>query len=1175
MKRTAVLLLVTFLLISGGFFVYTKLQPTTKAIDAKTRSVEVPGAKPAGEHIGPGIQEGQGVWLREFDPITGEQTRTFRAIEYVPQKNGTVLVKKPEVWFFGSNKQQVQITGTDGEVVVKDAPDLTSKSKDNSPPAPPNRGRLNHVTMKMYSATSAPGEPDEVLTADNIQFDNDTLLITTESFTDAAGNLVLPDQVPVQVRGKYDFDGRGLKMRWNDKDGRLEMLEITNGEQLVIKDASMISGLSAPNGPTTRRTSATRPTAQAAPTTQAVSSLPELRPSVRSVEPEREQAGLLGSVQQSPKSASATSPKKPITRPQRQPRQRTAAATGPTPYLATFNDKVQITQGDDVVATADRMEVDFLSKQENPRPTTGPATAAATHESGPVSLPAAPDTATIPSTSIALTAPTTNPSNTTQPATKPASPPVVVKWTGKLTIVPAPPDRNAALNGGSAIVSLIGSPVKILRQMPEQKKRQEIRAAVAVYHTEDRSMFLKSSPDSPLVELKEFLEGRPDPVSTVTTASLDYLAGQHLAVLGANGHVVVPADETDPKKGNLDARWSRSARLYLLGGGAGETGELSVRQMDLAGDVDVQHPQLSMQSQALSLFFDPGDRAATQPSGRRARSPSGATTLPATQPTRPQLQLQRMLANTDVHCQLTDAEGKHQTIDGQQLEMLTARGADGQIHPRRVNAEGKVHAFDGEQDLRSRRLEIALRPATSSAQTQPARRRRDTTQPSTTRPASADIELESMHAAGDVITSSKDGAIATGDDLQITMIDGEPHVRLTSADGKAKVIDARHNVMTGPLITAQTKKQLAHIDGPGSVEATMADQDGSKPRKVTVAWRDQADVNGPRNAIDAVGQVVSRTIEEDGAVVVSAGDRVHVDLEEKPAPATKPAATTAPTTAPTTRRGRGGIADATSANPMGQKQVKAVTLDGNASVVSTLADAQDRLLLQRAIEGPKIIYQASQPLAAASPSGTSRQQQSTASVLVPAAGRMLLRDYRDPEKRSPSDSGSGMDSGRGDTAFRWSDHFLYSEAQRRAVMVGDVLIAYKGVGAKEQQVNIEAPTVLADFEPAKAKPTTRPAATAPTTRPQEDRASLQIRTVLAQGTAADPARVTRGGSMLAALQIRFDPQTHLITASGTAAHPAVFMPGDGGPSTHAEQLQWNSITWNVRIVGATVQGRGR
>ena len=38
------------------------------------------------------------------------------------------------------------------------------------------------------------------------------------------------------MRGKYEFDGRGLTIRWNDRDRRLELLEIAHGERLIVKE---------------------------------------------------------------------------------------------------------------------------------------------------------------------------------------------------------------------------------------------------------------------------------------------------------------------------------------------------------------------------------------------------------------------------------------------------------------------------------------------------------------------------------------------------------------------------------------------------------------------------------------------------------------------------------------------------------------------------------------------------------------------------------------------------------------------------------------------------------------------------------------------------------------------------------------------------------------------------
>ena len=43
--------------------------------------------------------------------------------------------------------------------------------------------------------------------------------------------------MPVTVRGRdYDFDGRGLRIQWNELNQRLQLLEIAHGESLTVKN---------------------------------------------------------------------------------------------------------------------------------------------------------------------------------------------------------------------------------------------------------------------------------------------------------------------------------------------------------------------------------------------------------------------------------------------------------------------------------------------------------------------------------------------------------------------------------------------------------------------------------------------------------------------------------------------------------------------------------------------------------------------------------------------------------------------------------------------------------------------------------------------------------------------------------------------------------------------------
>ena len=76
--------------------------------------------------------------------------------------------------------------------------------------------------------------PAMTITLNNASFDNQTFKIYSEGFGRGKRH-VEADMVPVTLRGDdYDFDGKGLVIRWNERDRRLQLLEIAHGEMLTI-----------------------------------------------------------------------------------------------------------------------------------------------------------------------------------------------------------------------------------------------------------------------------------------------------------------------------------------------------------------------------------------------------------------------------------------------------------------------------------------------------------------------------------------------------------------------------------------------------------------------------------------------------------------------------------------------------------------------------------------------------------------------------------------------------------------------------------------------------------------------------------------------------------------------------------------------------------------------------
>src|SRR5207248_9098630 len=178
----------------------------------------------------------------------------------------------------------------------------------------------------------------------NASFDNQTFKIYSEAYG-RGKNHVEADQVPVVLRGEdYDFDGRGLLIRWNERDRRLQLLEVAHGDRLIIKHPNTFMKKEEPavalDGPlpvilAARTRAATAEPINAAPPVPAPAPV-TAGPTTRRYRP--------------------SLPKPKIT-----------PNTDPPLYRAIFHDSVKIVQGEDLLVTANKMSVDFLMQdQDNP-----------------------------------------------------------------------------------------------------------------------------------------------------------------------------------------------------------------------------------------------------------------------------------------------------------------------------------------------------------------------------------------------------------------------------------------------------------------------------------------------------------------------------------------------------------------------------------------------------------------------------------------------------------------------------------------------------------------------------------------------------------------------------------------------------------------------------------------
>lgn len=239
--RTAIIVLLAIGLLLGGAWLYQAMQaPVTTGEGPRlaTRPAELPGAALEQSFVGAGEE----AWVETYSPRTGQLSTRFRAQRFQPRPQGEqdiVDVEQPVAEIHLDDGTIVRIAGQTGRIV------LASRAREADPlrqsPQLPSRGVLRDVAVSLHRV-EAPDDPP-LLTArvNNLAFDNDTFRVATEAYTDADGREIAADAVPVVVRGRdYDFDGRGLVIRWNERDRRLQWLEVAQGERLVIKNTRLL-----------------------------------------------------------------------------------------------------------------------------------------------------------------------------------------------------------------------------------------------------------------------------------------------------------------------------------------------------------------------------------------------------------------------------------------------------------------------------------------------------------------------------------------------------------------------------------------------------------------------------------------------------------------------------------------------------------------------------------------------------------------------------------------------------------------------------------------------------------------------------------------------------------------------------------------------------------------------
>jgi hypothetical protein len=1125
--RSFLIVFGTALVVGTAFALYWTIQPKSHAQTASTAPVI-----PAGVVVQPGgsgLGDGQRPWVFNYDG--GILKSQFTAANYKPQPDGSILVDRPVTVFYQGGGKIVVLTGDTG---VLDPPPGGAPKPGNASSAMPGtmsmtsrNGRLHAVVINAYPTVNSV-VPTMTIVTDNIRYDSDTLQLFTDKYTDAGGHVVPADQVPVTERGDdYDFDGRGLTIRWNGKTHRMQQLKVAHGQKLVVKHPSHM-GLpanadtgSALNGVETPVLSEARgPGFLAAGPAFGHTSGPAFAepgsPMLASTD--RRAVQLVA--------ATATA---------------TASAATPVCHRAVFNDDVQVFQGDHRSATADLMLADFVDGGSGDDSKKGRVTAAAAaHAPATVAdqpfvpptaysaPPAALKAAALPSgaSTQPAAAPVVAPIPAATATSQPAKGPITVTWTGELSVSELDTEPMMPLLSGQSVVRLVGSPTVLT------PAGSTVTAARATYRTGDGALLAEPSAKVPEVVLVQ------DKGVTLHTKRVAFDPATSVATLGGVSRLDVPQKKGLP----MVVTWDRVGLLHLADKPPGAPGERAdpgavpelgeVDAVDLSGHVAVDRPSFSMRSRTLHLELQP---VPGQDSTKKSDDDS-----PATAP-------KRMLATGDVRAWFTGTGGKTQGIDADKLDVRLGRDAAGKSFPNGVRADGNVVAMDTDQTMTAKHLEAVLAEKVSTAAAVPAAA--PTTAPADDDPGAA-VDLVSLLSTGDVHALTKAGATADSQNLRVTTVDGIRQVELWG-NGGAVVNDGRGKTLTGSVLHLSPDRGTASVDGAGTIHSVAgagaaAQTASSTTRPADVSWTDSMSMDSVRNSVEVVGRVEVKIQESDGGIDIFTGDRAHLDLENA---AKKPADDSA-------------VAAGDDVQPaMGSKQVRRLIMNGHV-VGDSVLSAGGKVVRQAHVVGNKLIYTTVDGRAE-----------------IPGPGQLLIVNHKPDTPAAgavdPNTAAEKPGGNRGSMAVAWTHSLIYSDTLNQIDITGGVRAGFSPDSSSkpDKSPRDTTPMRLESDELLITLKKTAPAETGSSAAPKpgdDDQSRVQIE----KATAIGAVHFIAHGGDVWCHTADFDPAAERMTAHGSDAEPgrASQLPGKTGGSFDGTFVELVFDTSSEEVV--SVKGMG-
>jgi YD repeat-containing protein len=953
--------------------------------------------------------------IQRTDKTTGRLLQQFTWKKLTPHEQGIYDLIEPQATLYLKANRVIEMHSDTGRFL---APDNYPQSGDFN----------GHLVLNVYESPEntrpelRPDSPHRLvrIKMDAATFDKTIGEVRSES----------PVDLYTPSTGQVQFKGKGLKLIYNEVSGRIEYLEIAQGENVRFN----------PDAEKQKKS----PTPTPAPGSEAAQ--PNTAASVTPADPAAKKAG------------------KPLQF-----------------YRVTFERDVKVLQEGRTVR-ADTLVAFFALDPASMKDTRSPAPGSAPKSSSIDDPQQVAAMMPVIMGRIVNVMPMLLAQATADPAAKaapkktiiddmiPGAKDVVMTWGGKMIMVPVDQPPSELTGPGDQLIRFEGSPATVT------DADGRMVCHTIEYTKLTQVLVATGSPAFPLRIISPDLGVIAAPKLTVNLAADNgsFTGPGYLRAVDpvADAAMLAPiktaaaenAGKNPAKKGDrksalpvgfrigwaqaLDLTFSRRAPGTKPTGAVAGSSTLteggSLESATFRGDVTVEDPKLKMKSRELAARFAPA-------------SPGAKNS-----------QLKTIDAAGDVAAKFEDG-----TLDAQKLHIDTAPDAEGKFQPSRLIADGSAKLTQKTDSLAANHIDATLVQKSAAKNTSGKKKAPSTISATDASPEKLSLDVGLLKARQNVVLTRSDGTVIHADSLDAdnpanwAVFTGTPVVITRPGDKTKKgvsgdefrVLKLRLETIGDPAL----KRYKAIGEGAGSLVYYEGGAEGKPATRTDVSWTHGMVYDGQSNVVQVTGFVTAENKNDRLRINKIQSNQMTLELIDP--------ALERQLIAPTGSK-KGTQTDKSSdkfaiGEGMGGARLRRLVARDNVKLTSgdyveTVTPNGKRLdaITRVYITGPVLVY---------------RTVDNVAEVIGP--GAMLVEDYRQAAATKEGTQIEGMKlTGRGKTSFEWSKKLTMDKMRGEINYDGDVHMVHVPQGDDQKYIKLDCQTLTADTanDPGKAPDPTGP-----------------------------------------------------------------------------------------------------